>query len=103
MNVLNSFTAAGDFSRHENHIDRRNSAVKELILPLTKGHLSNEDRIIWQQVLSMSLILPLTKGHLSHKGRIIWQQVLWMSLILPLTKGHLSNEDRSIWQKGCPY
>ena len=24
-----SFAAAGDFSRHENHIDTRNSAVKE--------------------------------------------------------------------------
>ncbi len=28
---INSFTAAGDFSRHEYHIDTRNSAVKELI------------------------------------------------------------------------
>ncbi len=31
LHVFNSFTAAGDFNRHENHIDTRNSAVKELI------------------------------------------------------------------------
>ncbi len=31
VDLFNSFTAAGDFSRHENHIDTRNSAVKELI------------------------------------------------------------------------
>ncbi len=32
---------------------------------LTKGHLSNKDRIIWQQVLYMPLLLPLTKGQTS--------------------------------------
>ncbi len=39
----------------------------------------------------------LAKGHLSNEDRIIWQQVLWIAYILPLTKGHLSNEDRIIF------
>ncbi len=29
--LFHSFTAAGNFSQHENHIDTRNSAVKELV------------------------------------------------------------------------
>ncbi len=32
---------------------------------------SNKDRIIWQNVLLMPLILPLTKGHLSNEDRLI--------------------------------
>ncbi len=48
------------------------------------------------------------KGHLSNRDRIIWQQVLCnaslsMQCLLPLTKGHLCYEDRIIWLKGCPY
>ncbi len=45
----------------------------KLSISITKGHLSNKDRIIWQQVLSMPLILPLTKGHPSIENRIIWR------------------------------
>ena len=36
---------------------------------LAKENLSNKDRIIWQQVLWVPLILPLTKGHLSNEDR----------------------------------
>ena len=39
-----------------------------------KGHLSNKDRIFyWQPVLWMPLLLPPTKGHLSTEDSIIWQ------------------------------
>ncbi len=38
-----------------------------------KGHLPNEDIIIWPQVLGMPLIPPLTIGHLSNEAIIIWQ------------------------------
>ena len=39
-----------------------------------RGHPSIKDRNVWQQVLEMHAMLPLTKGHLCNKDRISWQK-----------------------------
>ncbi len=53
------------------------TAVPLLKDTLAKGHLSNKDRVIWQQSTTNAfIILPLTKGHLSNKDIItcIWRK-----------------------------
>ncbi len=55
-------------------MDGKIVVVKELVDPLVKdsktGHLSRGDTNSWQQVLSMYVLVPLTKGHTSNKDRI---------------------------------
>ncbi len=41
---------------------------------LQRGHPSRKDTNVWRQVLGMHGMLPLTKGHLSNKDRISWQK-----------------------------
>ncbi len=41
---------------------------------LAKWHLSNKGNIFCHQILWMPVILPLTKGHLCNEDRIIWRK-----------------------------
>ncbi len=42
--------------------------------PSLEGHPSRKDPNSWQQVAWMHVMLPLTKEHLSNKDKIVWQK-----------------------------
>ncbi len=60
---INSFTAAGDFSRQENHIDARNSAVKELICLMgsEKTGFMDDGRATDTGMMTVALLCSSTK------------------------------------------
>ena len=90
------------------YIYMENWNVKCVKMMVTEKHNDLEDLLlIFCRQWSLSKRTPSPrKGHPSNKDRIIWQQVLWMpltGLILLFTKVRLSNADRIIWWMKCPY